>query len=56
MTAGAVLGALEVALWSQVTELWQLYAISLLIGASSSLVLYEAAFAVAARLVPGKAR
>ena len=52
MVAGAVLGALAVVLWSQVTELWQLYAVCALIGAASALSLYEAAFAVTARLAP----
>ena len=53
MVAGAVLGAVAVVLWSQVTELWQLYFVCALIGAASALVLYEAAFAVTARLAPG---
>jgi MFS family permease len=56
MMFGAVLGAIAVALWSQVTTLWQLYAVSVMIGAASALTLYEAAFAVAARLVPGNYR
>jgi MFS family permease len=56
MLFGAVLGAVAVALWSQVTSLWQLYAVSILIGVASAMALYEAAFAVAARLAPGNYR
>lgn len=56
MTAGAVLGSIAVALWSLVTELWQLYAVCVLVGVASALALYEAAFAVTARLVPGAYR
>lgn len=56
MTAGAVLGSLAVLLWSQVSTLWQLYLSFVLIGVASSMVLYEAAFAVTARLVPGNYR
>ena len=56
MVIGAILGAVAVALWSQVTELWQLYAVSALIGAASAMALYEAAFAVTARLAPGNYR
>lgn len=56
MIFGAILGAIAVVLWSQVTVLWQLYAVSVMIGAASALTLYEVAFAVAARLVPGNYR
>jgi MFS family permease len=56
MTAGAMLGTLAVLLWSQVSALWQLYFVFILIGVASSMMLYEAAFAVTARLVPGNYR
>jgi MFS family permease len=56
MTAGATLGTLAVLLWSQVSALWQLYLVFILIGVASSMMLYEAAFAVTARLVPGNYR
>lgn len=56
MLLGSVLGAVAVVLWSQVTSLWQLYAVSALIGVASAMSLYEAAFAVAARLAPGNYR
>jgi MFS family permease len=56
MVCGAVLGALAVLLWSQVTALWQLYGVCALIGVASSMTLYEAAFAVTARMVPGNYR
>lgn len=52
MAMGAALGALGLVLWSQVTALWQLYAVWALIGLATSMTLYEAAFAVVARLVP----
>jgi MFS family permease len=56
MAAGALLGAVSLALWSGVTELWQLYAVWVLIGVASAMSLYEAAFAVTARMVPGNYR
>jgi len=56
MTAGAVLGALSLVLWSLITELWQLYAVWILIGIASAMTLYEAAFAVTARMIPGNYR
>ncbi|WP_373503628.1 MFS transporter [Aestuariivirga sp.] len=56
MLMGALLGAVAVVLWSQVTSLWQLYVVSVLIGVASAMALYEAAFAVAARLAPGNYR
>jgi MFS family permease len=56
MAAGALLGAVSLVLWSRVTELWQLYAVWVLIGISSAMTLYEAAFAVTARMVPGNYR
>lgn len=56
MATGAFLGALSLVLWSRVTELWQLYAIWTLIGIASAMTLYEAAFAVTARMIPGNYR
>ena len=56
MTAGATLGAVSVLAWSQITSLWHLYAVFVLIGLASSMTLYEAAFAVTARLFPGNYR
>ena len=56
MAAGALLGAVSLVLWSHVTELWQLYAVWVLIGIASAMSLYEAAFAVTARMVPGNYR
>lgn len=53
MTIGDIVGAGALLLWSQVTALWQLYAVWILIGAVCSMTLYEAAFAVTAHLVPG---
>ena len=46
MTTGSVLGGLAVASWSQIHSAPQLYAVFLLIGIASSMVLYEPAFAV----------
>jgi MFS family permease len=56
MAAGALLGALSLILWSRISELWQLYAVWTMIGAASAMTLYEAAFAVTARMVPGNYR
>jgi MFS family permease len=56
MLTGALLGAAAVMAWSRVTGLWHLYAVSVAIGLASALALYEAAFAVAARLAPGNYR
>ncbi|MBB5085283.1 MFS transporter [Nonomuraea endophytica] len=46
MTSGSLLGAGAVLAWSQVTALWQLYAVFAAIGVACAMVLYEAAFAV----------
>ncbi|MFF5085397.1 MFS transporter [Actinoplanes sp. NPDC000266] len=46
MTAGSAAGALLLVAWSQVSSLWQLYAVQIGIGAAASACLYEAAFAV----------
>jgi len=51
MILGAALALLMLLLWSQVHELWQLYAVWVGIGVASAMVLYEPAFAVVARLI-----
>jgi MFS family permease len=56
MMAGATLGVVSLLLWSRITMLWQLYAVWALIGIACAMTLYEAAFAVVARLVPGSYR
>jgi MFS family permease len=50
MTAGAFVGAALLVGWSHISELWQLYAISIGIGVVSAMTLYDAAFAVVARM------
>lgn len=52
MVAGGVLGALFLLAWSQVTALWQLYAVWVGIGVASAMVLYDPVFAVLARAIP----
>ena len=49
MTAGSIAAALLLLAWSRVTELWQLYAVWIAMGATFSCVLYEPVFAVMAR-------
>ena len=49
MTAGSTAAALLLLAWSQVVELWQLYAVWIVMGAVFSCVLYEPVFAVMAR-------
>jgi predicted MFS family arabinose efflux permease len=46
MTAGSTLGVIAVVGWSQVQQVWQLYAVFVLIGLASAASLYEAAFPV----------
>nr|WP_285663589.1 MFS transporter [Actinorhabdospora filicis] len=46
MTTGSILGVAAVLLWSQVSQLWQLYAVFVLIGLAGAMSLYEAAFSV----------
>jgi len=46
MTCGSLLGGLAIVAWSQVHQVWQLYAVFVLIGGSSAACLYEAAFPV----------
>jgi predicted MFS family arabinose efflux permease len=53
---GALLAAAGLLVWSQVNALWQLYAAMLIIGVASSMTLYEATFAVVARLAPSDYR
>jgi MFS family permease len=49
MTLGSLVGAALLMLWSQITQLWQLYAIWVCIGAVCATVLYDPIFAVVAR-------
>jgi predicted MFS family arabinose efflux permease len=46
MTGGSLLGVAAVLAWSQVQQLWQLYAVFILIGLAGAASLYEAAFPV----------
>jgi len=46
MTAGSLAGTVLLILWSQVTQVWQLYAVQIGIDLASAACLYEAAFAV----------
>jgi MFS family permease len=48
MTAGSLIGALALLAWSQVGELWQLYALFVPLGVAMALTLYEPAFATLA--------
>jgi MFS family permease len=50
MTVAAFAGAAPLIAWAHVSELWQLYAISVGIGVVSAMTLYDAAFAVVARM------
>jgi len=49
MTIGSVIAAVLLFAWSQVSSLWQLFAIWIFMGAAFSAVLYEPVFAVMAR-------
>ncbi len=51
MTSAAFAGAALLFGWAHVSELWQLYAISVGIGIVSAMTLYDAAFAVVARML-----
>jgi len=51
MTGAALAGAALLLGWSHIDQLWQLYAISIGIGVVSSMLLYDAAFAVVARML-----
>lgn len=46
MTAGSMAAVFSVLVWSQVQQVWQLYAVFVLIGLSAAASLYEAAFPV----------
>jgi predicted MFS family arabinose efflux permease len=46
MTSGSLLGVVAVVAWSQVEQMWQLYAVFVLIGLAGAASLYEAAFPV----------
>jgi MFS family permease len=46
MTIGSLTATAFVAVWSQVTQVWQLYAVLIGIGLTSAMALYEPAFAV----------
>jgi MFS family permease len=50
MTVAAFAGAALLVGWAQISALWQLYAISIGIGVVSAMTLYDAAFAVVARM------
>ncbi len=56
MALGSLLGAVLLVLWSQISELWQLYAIWTGIGVVSAMVLYDPVFAVVARALPSSYR
>ena len=49
MTAGSIAAAILLLAWSQITELWQLFAVWIAIGSVFTMVLYEPVFAVMAR-------
>ena len=55
-TGCALLGAILLALLSQVTELWQFYVVWLGLGVAMSGALYEACFAVLTRAMGGRAK
>jgi MFS family permease len=52
MALGALFGAVLLVLWSQIAELWHLYAVWAGIGLAGAMVLYDPVFAVVARAVP----
>ena len=52
MALGSLLGATLLALWPQITELWQLYAIWAGMGVAGAMALYDPVFAVMARVLP----
>jgi MFS family permease len=52
MTVGSVIGVAAVLGWSQVHQLWQLYAVFVLIGLAGAASLYEAAFPVVVAASP----
>ena len=55
MTGGSALGVAAVVAWSQVQQVWQLYAVFVLMGLAGAASLYEAAFPVViATATPGR--
>ena len=56
MGMGSVLAGLGFLVWSQVQAAWQLYPVFLLLGLVQAMTLYDAAFAVVARLSGADAR
>ncbi|HWD83366.1 MAG TPA: MFS transporter [Kribbella sp.] len=56
MTGGSVLAAIAVFGWSQVQNTFQLYAVFVLVGVSSAMVLYPPAFAVVVAVASPTAR
>ncbi|HSF96784.1 MAG TPA: MFS transporter [Thermohalobaculum sp.] len=53
---GALMGAALLAVLSQVTELWQFYAVWIALGVAMSASLYEACFAIITVTIGGRAR
>lgn len=51
MITGAIAGGALLLAWAQISALWHLYAISVGIGVVSAMTLYEAVFAVVARML-----
>ncbi len=56
MTTGSLLGLAAILCWSQVHNAVQLYAVFVVIGAASAMVLYEPAFAVVVAVTAAQAR
>lgn len=56
MASAAVVGGALLVAWAQVSELWQLYLIASGIGVVSAMMLYDAAFAVVARMLGAEYR
>ena len=46
MTAGSIAAAILLLAWSQITELWQLFAVWIAIGSVFTMVLYESVFEI----------
>lgn len=56
MVAGSLGGGVLLLAWAEITALWQLYAIGVGIGIVAAMTLYEAAFAVVARMLGSEYR
>lgn len=56
MVSGSVLAGVGLAVWAQVQAAWQLFPVFLLLGLVQAMTLYDAAFAVVARLTGADAR